>query len=73
MAPAGGRAASTHSHLLVLAAYFVIRPIRDHMGLVGGTRNLAWLFTGLFAVMILNVRAGTRVRDRILQGGGYGQ
>jgi ATP:ADP antiporter, AAA family len=40
-------------HFLVLAAYFVIRPIRDQMGLVGGTRNLAWLFTGTLAAMIL--------------------
>jgi ATP:ADP antiporter, AAA family len=40
-------------HFLVLAAYFVIRPIRDQMGLVGGTRNLAWLFSGTLLAMVL--------------------
>jgi len=38
---------------LVLAAYFVIRPIRDMMGAAGGVNNLAWLFTGTLAGMIL--------------------
>jgi ATP:ADP antiporter, AAA family len=38
---------------LVLAAYFVIRPIRDQMGLAGGVRNLAWLFSGTLLGMLL--------------------
>ncbi len=33
-------------YFLVLAAYFVIRPIRDEMGIAGGVRNLPWLFLG---------------------------
>lgn len=38
---------------LVLASYFVLRPIRDTMGAAGGVDNLAWLFTGTLAAMIL--------------------
>ena len=38
---------------LVLAAYFVIRPIRDQMGIAGGVENLAWLFTGTLVGMLL--------------------
>ena len=33
-------------YFLVLAAYFVIRPVRDEMGIAGGVRNLPWLFLG---------------------------
>jgi AAA family ATP:ADP antiporter len=40
-------------HFFVLAAYFVIRPIRDTMGAAGGVDNLAWLFTGTLLGMIL--------------------
>jgi AAA family ATP:ADP antiporter len=40
-------------HFFVLAAYFVIRPIRDTMGATGGVRNLPWLFTGTLVGMIL--------------------
>ncbi|MBI4521583.1 MAG: MFS transporter, partial [Gemmatimonadetes bacterium] len=37
----------------VLAAYFVIRPIRDQMGVAGGVNNLAWLFSGTLVGMLL--------------------
>ena len=40
-------------YFLVLAAYFVIRPIRDEMGVAGGVRNLPWLFLGTLAGMLL--------------------
>ena len=30
----------------VLTSYYIIRPIRDEMGVAGGVENLAWLFTG---------------------------
>jgi len=40
----------------VLASYYVLRPIRDQMGVAGGVNNLPWLFTGTLIVMlILNV------------------
>lgn len=37
----------------VLTAYYVIRPIRDDMGVAGGVQNLPWLFTGTLAGMAL--------------------
>jgi AAA family ATP:ADP antiporter len=37
----------------VLSAYYVIRPIRDDMGVAGGVENLPWLFTGSLAGMLL--------------------
>ena len=39
--------------LLILTAYYILRPIRDEMGRIGGTRNLAWLFTGTLVGMLL--------------------
>ena len=38
---------------LVLSAYYVIRPIRDEMGVAAGVDRLAWLFTGTLAGMLL--------------------
>lgn len=38
---------------LVLTAYYILRPIRDEMGLAGGVENLAWLFTGTLAGTLL--------------------
>jgi ATP:ADP antiporter, AAA family len=37
----------------VLSAYYVIRPIRDELGVAGGLENLPWLFTGTLLGMIL--------------------
>lgn len=40
----------------VLASYYILRPIRDQMGVAGGVNNLPWLFTGtLVAMLVLNV------------------
>jgi ATP:ADP antiporter, AAA family len=36
----------------VLSAYYVIRPIRDDMGVQGGVDNLQWLFTGTLVAML---------------------
>ncbi len=33
----------------ILMSYYIMRPIRDAMGVAGGVRNLPWLFTGLDA------------------------
>ena len=38
--------------LAVMSAYYVIRPIRDTMGIEGGVENLQWLFTGTLLVML---------------------
>ncbi len=40
-------------YFLLLAAYFVIRPIRDEMGVAGGVGNLQWLFLGTLIGMLL--------------------
>jgi ATP:ADP antiporter, AAA family len=37
----------------VLSAYYILRPIRDEMGVAGGVENLQWLFTGTLICMIL--------------------
>ena len=39
--------------LLILTSYYILRPIRDEMGVVGGVENLAWLFTGTLVGMLL--------------------
>ncbi|MEQ1775938.1 MAG: MFS transporter, partial [Burkholderiales bacterium] len=36
----------------LLAGYYVLRPVRDEMGLAGGIKNLPWLFTATFFVML---------------------
>ncbi|HEY3303624.1 MAG TPA: MFS transporter [Candidatus Binatia bacterium] len=36
----------------ILCSYYVIRPIRDEMGVAGGVENLPWLFTGTLVGMI---------------------
>ena len=39
----------------VLSAYYIIRPIRDEMGVASGVENLPWLFTGtLFGMILVN-------------------
>ncbi len=37
----------------VLACYFVLRPVRDEMGIRSGVRNLPWLFTGTFIASLV--------------------
>ena len=37
----------------LLCSYYIIRPVRDEMGVVGGVDKLQWLFTGTFVVMLL--------------------
>lgn len=47
----------------VLSAYYVLRPIRDEMGVHGGVDNLPWLFTGtLLAMLALQPLFGALVR-----------
>jgi AAA family ATP:ADP antiporter len=40
-------------YFLLFAAYFIIRPIRDQMGVAGDVRNLSWLFLGTLVGMLL--------------------
>jgi AAA family ATP:ADP antiporter len=37
----------------VLSSYYIMRPIRDEMGVAGGVQNLQWLFTGTLLGMVL--------------------
>jgi len=37
----------------VLSSYYIMRPIRDQMGVAGGVGNLQWLFLGTLAGMLL--------------------
>ncbi|WP_417732278.1 NTP/NDP exchange transporter [Rosistilla oblonga] len=39
----------------ILLAYFVIRPVRETMGIQGGTKQLPWLFLGTFTTMLIAV------------------
>ena len=40
----------------VLSSYYIMRPIRDEMGVAGGVNNLQWLFTGtLLGMVVLNL------------------
>ena len=40
----------------ILAAYYMLRPIRDQMGVAGGIENLPWLFTAtLVGMLALNL------------------
>ncbi|MGE3616650.1 MAG: NTP/NDP exchange transporter [Gemmatimonadales bacterium] len=39
----------------ILSCWFIMRPIREQMGLAGGTRNLPWLYTGtLLATLVVH-------------------
>ncbi len=39
----------------LLCSYYIIRPMRDEMGILGGVENLQWLFTGTFVVMTVAI------------------
>jgi len=39
----------------LLCAYYILRPIRDEMGIQGGVGNLQWVFTATFGVMLVAV------------------
>ncbi|MBV8925452.1 MAG: MFS transporter, partial [Bradyrhizobium sp.] len=40
----------------LLSSYYILRPIRDQMGVAGGVNNLQWLFTGtLLGMLVLNL------------------
>jgi AAA family ATP:ADP antiporter len=37
----------------MLAGYYVLRPLRDQMGIAGGVKNLPWLFTATFVSLLV--------------------
>lgn len=36
----------------LLCAYYILRPIRDEMGIIGGIENLPWVFSGTFIAIL---------------------
>lgn len=42
-------------YFLLLCSYYMLRPVRDEMGVRGGVENLQWLFTATFAGMLVAV------------------
>ncbi|MBX9810452.1 MAG: hypothetical protein K2Y16_02395 [Burkholderiales bacterium] len=36
----------------LLCGYYILRPVRDEMGIQGGVQNLPWLFTATFLTML---------------------
>ncbi|KQC28961.1 NTP/NDP exchange transporter [Flagellimonas eckloniae] len=36
----------------LLCSYFILRPLRDEMGIVNGAINMQWLFSGTFVAML---------------------
>ncbi len=36
----------------LLCGYYILRPLRDEMGILGGVNNLPWMFTGTFIAML---------------------
>lgn len=41
----------------VLCSYYLLRPVRDEMAILGDTRNIRWLFLATFLVMLAAVPA----------------
>ncbi|MBW8311859.1 MAG: MFS transporter [Rhizobium sp.] len=41
--------------LLLFAGYFMLRPVRETMGIAGGVDNLQWLFTATFVAMLVAI------------------
>jgi AAA family ATP:ADP antiporter len=39
----------------LLCGYYIVRPMRDEMGIAGGVERLQWMFTGTFVVMLAAV------------------
>src|SRR5215831_810870 len=38
---------------MLLAGYYVLRPLRDQMGIAGGVRALPWMFTATFVTLLI--------------------
>ncbi len=36
----------------LLCSYYIIRPMRDEMGIAGGVEHLQWMFSGTFLAML---------------------
>ncbi|SNT20523.1 ATP:ADP antiporter, AAA family [Ekhidna lutea] len=47
--------ASFFYFFFLMSSYFILRPVRDEMGIQAGVENMQWLFTGTFITMLLIV------------------
>lgn len=52
-AESGAVAAGLALFFLLFTGYFMLRPVRETMGVAGGVDNLQWLFTGTFIATLL--------------------
>lgn len=48
----------------LLSSYYILRPLRDEMGIAGGVEHLQWVFTGTFLVMLAIVPVFGAVTSR---------
>ncbi len=53
---------------VLLCGYYILRPIRDEMGIRGGVENLQWLFTATFVTMLCVVPLFGWVSSRYSRG-----
>src|SRR3546814_619904 len=51
--------------LCLFTGYFMLRPIRESMGIAAGVENLQWLFTATFLVMLVAVPLFAWVSSRV--------
>ena len=60
---------------LLFASYFMLRPVRETMGIAGGVRNLQWLFLATFLATLVVLPAygalSARIARRRLMGASY--
>ncbi len=49
----------------LFSGYFMLRPIRESMGIQGGVNNLQWLFTATFVVMLIAVPLFAWLNSRV--------
>ncbi|MDN3518100.1 MFS transporter [Aquisalimonas lutea] len=40
-------------YFFLLCSYYILRPVRDEMGVRGGVENMQWLFTATFVAMLV--------------------
>ncbi|WP_462402568.1 NTP/NDP exchange transporter [Pseudomonas sp. Marseille-QA0332] len=61
---------------LLFTGYFMLRPVRETMGVAGGVDNLQWLFTGTFVVTLASLPLfgwlASRVQRRRILAWSYG-
>lgn len=73
---AGAVASGLALFFLLFAGYFMLRPVRETMGLAGGVNNLQWLFTGTLLATLLALPLfgwlASRVERRRILGWTYG-